>query len=272
MITGYLPVIRFRGHKYFTFFAINSLIDPLYAFFLFTHVISNFYYIPFALSIIISFLPGKFREVRVLTGITALMLSLHFINDMIALRIIAAMLSTWILVFLINDIKDVVKKETKLYMFIVLLALNILVHGLSTFIYFEYIGIYTKYYSSLLLFEITTFALIAWAGPKKYIKVSYKQKFETEGVNHESLKKAENVDTNYTTNINSANNNVFHYKLTKKELEVFFYLCEGLTNKEIAKKLYVGKRTVESHLVHIKEKLGLQSIPGLRKFVKNHKT
>lgn len=270
MITGYLPVIRFRGHKYFTFFAINSLIDPLYAFFLFTHVISNFYYIPFALSLIISFLPGKFREVRVLTGIAAFMFSFHFINDKVVLRIMAAILSTGILVFLIKGIIDVVKKETKLYLFLALFTLNILVHGLSIFVYFEHVGVYTKYYSLLLLFDITTFALIAWAGPDKYIKVRYKQKFDTEGLNHVALKKVENVDTNSATNLNSVSNNGFHDKLTKKELEVFLFLCEGLTNEEIAKKLFRSKDTVETHLHRIKEKLQFESMAELRKYARNN--
>lgn len=271
MISGYLPVLRFRGHKYFIFFAVNSLIDPLYAFFLFTHVINNFYYIPFALSIIISFLPGKFRELRVLTGITALIFSLHFINDMVALRIIAAMLSTGILVFLIKSILEIVKKEEQIYLFIVLLALNILIHGLSIFIYFEYIGIYTKYYSLLLLFDITTFVLIALTGPNKYIKVHYKHNLESEELHPEVLKKVKDVYTNFlTNNIDSVNSNGFHDNLTKRELEIFFYLCEGLTNEEIAKKIFRTRDTVETHLQRIKEKLQFENMAELRRYARSN--
>ena len=65
---------------------------------------------------------------------------------------------------------------------------------------------------------------------------------------------------------------MFDDKFSNKELEVFIHLSEGLTNKEIAEKLFVGKRTVESHLDHIKEKLGLKSIPELRKFARDHRT
>jgi DNA-binding NarL/FixJ family response regulator len=47
--------------------------------------------------------------------------------------------------------------------------------------------------------------------------------------------------------------------LTDREREVLTLLAEGLSNKEIAQRLYLSVRTVEGHLVNIYGKLGLHS-------------
>lgn len=47
--------------------------------------------------------------------------------------------------------------------------------------------------------------------------------------------------------------------LTFREKEVFSLLVEGLTDKEIAKKLYLSVRTVTTHVYHILKKFGKQS-------------
>jgi DNA-binding NarL/FixJ family response regulator len=47
--------------------------------------------------------------------------------------------------------------------------------------------------------------------------------------------------------------------LSKREREVLILLAEGLSNKEIAQRLYLSVRTVEGHLVHIYGKLDLHS-------------
>jgi DNA-binding NarL/FixJ family response regulator len=47
--------------------------------------------------------------------------------------------------------------------------------------------------------------------------------------------------------------------LTDRELEVLQLATQGLTNNEIALRLYVSVRTVEAHLTHIYNKLGVKS-------------
>ena len=51
--------------------------------------------------------------------------------------------------------------------------------------------------------------------------------------------------------------------LTPTEEEVAKYVAEGLSNKEIAERMFVSVRTVTTHLTHIYEKLGFSSRPEL---------
>lgn len=52
-------------------------------------------------------------------------------------------------------------------------------------------------------------------------------------------------------------------KLSKREIEVLGLIAEGLINKEIGEKLFISKRTVESHRRNILDKLGARSSMGM---------
>ncbi|MHC1776184.1 MAG: response regulator [Lentimicrobium sp.] len=78
---------------------------------------------------------------------------------------------------------------------------------------------------------------------KSYIKKA-KDK-ETENLHHENL-------------------------LSKRELEILKLFAEGLPNPEIAGKLFISTRTVESHKNHIMQKLNLKSTVDLVKFAIKH--
>jgi DNA-binding CsgD family transcriptional regulator len=48
-------------------------------------------------------------------------------------------------------------------------------------------------------------------------------------------------------------------ELTPQELKVAGLVCEGLTNREIAERLFLSPKTIETHLVHVFQKLEVRS-------------
>jgi two-component system, NarL family, nitrate/nitrite response regulator NarL len=54
--------------------------------------------------------------------------------------------------------------------------------------------------------------------------------------------------------------------LTSREFDVLMHLVSGLSNKEIAKKLFLSVRTVETHREHIMKKLNIKNVAGLTKY------
>jgi DNA-binding NarL/FixJ family response regulator len=54
--------------------------------------------------------------------------------------------------------------------------------------------------------------------------------------------------------------------LSDREKEVLRFVASGLSNKEIADKLGVGVRTIETHRERLMRKLDIHSVAGLTKF------
>jgi non-specific serine/threonine protein kinase len=60
--------------------------------------------------------------------------------------------------------------------------------------------------------------------------------------------------------------------LTRREKEIARLVAEGLGNREIAERLYLSKRTVDSHMEHIFAKLGFSSRTQLANWILEHPT
>ena len=60
-------------------------------------------------------------------------------------------------------------------------------------------------------------------------------------------------------------------QLTKRELEILCHVARGKTNQEIAEKLFISVRTVESHKTHIMQKLNLKTTVDLVHFALKNK-
>src|SRR5439155_504146 len=58
--------------------------------------------------------------------------------------------------------------------------------------------------------------------------------------------------------------------LTTSELTVARLVAEGLTNREVAERLFVSPHTVNSHLRHVFSKLGINSRVELARLARNH--
>jgi len=54
--------------------------------------------------------------------------------------------------------------------------------------------------------------------------------------------------------------------LTTREREVLVYIAEGLSNKEMAERLHISPRTVETYRERLMRKLDIHTIAGLTRF------
>ena len=55
-------------------------------------------------------------------------------------------------------------------------------------------------------------------------------------------------------------------ELTDREFEVFHLIGQGLTTHEIGERLRLSTKTVETHRIHVRQKLQIKSGPGLIKY------
>lgn len=58
---------------------------------------------------------------------------------------------------------------------------------------------------------------------------------------------------------------IFEVPLTKREKEILKLIAEGLSSQEIADKLFISLRTVETHRLNINQKLDVKNTAGLVK-------
>ena len=49
------------------------------------------------------------------------------------------------------------------------------------------------------------------------------------------------------------------FQLSRRELDVIYYLTRGLSDDEIGEKLYISRQTVHTHIKNIYKKLGVKS-------------
>ena len=67
------------------------------------------------------------------------------------------------------------------------------------------------------------------------------------------------LEFNLTSRLSPAADEPPRYGLTAREVEVVELLCCGRTNREIGECLSIGLATVKTHLIHIFEKLGVET-------------
>jgi DNA-binding NarL/FixJ family response regulator len=59
--------------------------------------------------------------------------------------------------------------------------------------------------------------------------------------------------------------------LTKREREILYYIAEGFNNSQIAEKLFISARTVETHRTNIMQKLDIHDAANLVRFALSKK-
>jgi DNA-binding NarL/FixJ family response regulator len=78
--------------------------------------------------------------------------------------------------------------------------------------------------------------------------------------------KVSSIIIQHLTNPNKSKPGKTGVALTKREVEVLQLITEEYTNPEIAEKLYISIRTVDTHRRNLLEKLGVKNTAGLVKY------
>jgi DNA-binding NarL/FixJ family response regulator len=60
------------------------------------------------------------------------------------------------------------------------------------------------------------------------------------------------------------------HPLSRREVEVAVLIAQGLTSKEVGRKLFIERATVDTHVQHIYNKLGIDSRPQLAVWLMEH--
>jgi len=80
---------------------------------------------------------------------------------------------------------------------------------------------------------------------------------------------ASDIKDRYFTSLLNVNNTENKKELTLKEIEIVKLISQGFTSKDIADKLFVSPRTVETHRHNILKKLGLPNAAQLSSWAKD---
>jgi DNA-binding NarL/FixJ family response regulator len=80
---------------------------------------------------------------------------------------------------------------------------------------------------------------------------------------------ASDIKDRYFTSLLNVNNTDNKKELTMKEIDIVIFISQGLTSKEIADKLFISSRTVETHRHNILKKLGLPNAAQLSSWAKD---
>ncbi|MFK8037641.1 MAG: response regulator [Crocinitomicaceae bacterium] len=90
------------------------------------------------------------------------------------------------------------------------------------------------------------------------------------------LKKIANGDDYFTSDVTKVLLNTEEAKstipddLSKREIEIIKLIASGMTNKEIAKELFISPKTVDTHRTNIMRKLEIHNVAGLVRFAFKH--
>ena len=75
----------------------------------------------------------------------------------------------------------------------------------------------------------------------------------------------------YTNTHKPENHPGKHASITNREQEILEFIVEGLTSSEIAQRLYISPRTVETHRANLMQKLNIKNTAGLVRYALSSK-
>lgn len=92
-----------------------------------------------------------------------------------------------------------------------------------------------------------------------------------DGKNYFSSQVQKVIFKKYSQNVNRQKHREQVIKLTKREIEIIKLIADGLTSQEMADKLFISPRTVETHRANLLKKVGVKNAIELVKKVEQLK-
>jgi DNA-binding NarL/FixJ family response regulator len=96
-------------------------------------------------------------------------------------------------------------------------------------------------------------------------ELDYAIKSVLQGKNYFSRQAQDVIFKKYSQNVSRKKQQEDTVKLTKRELEIIRLISEGLTSQQMADKLFISHRTVETHRANLMKKIGVKNAVELVK-------
>ncbi len=261
MIAAYLPVYRFRNNKYFKFFLILSLIDPIYCFIRYTFKIYDYNYLPLAAVIMLIGLPTKEKRIKFFSFVLIIVLMPNLGRDRILELLIIEGVFCYMIYFFWEEVKVTYEQSNRLTLFLLLLIIDTIVNAVKLYLFYTNVEVLTNFFTVFLIIGILIAIVIFIIGPEFQIQVNFKT------INPTSKHQNQTVIHNINNEMVFKNyENILPQDLTKTEIRILFEISKGLKSQEIADKFYVSRKTVYFHCNNLKAKLDYKTMNQLVKF------
>ncbi|MFZ6009510.1 MAG: response regulator [Bacteroidota bacterium] len=96
-------------------------------------------------------------------------------------------------------------------------------------------------------------------------ELDYAIKSVLQGKNYFSRQAQDVIFKKYTQNVSRKKQREDTVKLTKREVEIIKLIADGLTSQQMADKLFISPRTVETHRANLMKKVGVKNAVELVK-------
>ena len=258
LISSLGPLIRFRKNEYFYFFFFSLLTDSMVLLqmkFFRSSIYNIDFYILGNLLIVLSLprISKKYKYGLILFILLYFIIERSDISGMVSMIFIML----FILIHFTNTLVQEIRIDGKIRLFLPFMMILYFV-GIVLAYYF-YADI--KFVQIAFIPKIILYTLLYWLviifGPDRKINFTF---------GYDPTLKAKMA--------NDLNIHVDEYDnylakgLSHREIQIYHLIKMGMNNKEIAEKLNIEKKTVETHMQNMKVKFGFNSMTELRDFVK----
>ncbi len=258
LISSLGPLIRFRNSEYFYFFFFSLFADS------FVLIQQNFFgssqynieaYLLGNLLIVLS-LPRVSRKYK-LGLILFIVLYSILERSEISSTVCMIFIMLFVLIHFTNTLVQEIRIDGKLRLFLAPMMILYFVGILLAYYFYADINLVQVTFIPKIILYTLLYWMVTIFGPDKKINFTF------------------GYDPNLKAKMaNDLNIHVDEYDnylakgLSHREIQIYHLIKKGMNNKEIAEKLNIEKKTVETHMQNMKVKFGFNTMTELRDFVK----